>query len=37
MENCIQVSYEDLDWEYYDTNSSYIEDGNRFVISCSSR
>ena len=37
MEVCIQVSDEDLDWEYYDTNSSYIEDGNRFVISCSSR
>ncbi len=37
LEVCIQVSDEDLDWEYYDTNNCYIEDGHRFVISCSSR
>lgn len=37
MEVCIQVSDKDLDWEYYDTDSFYIEDGERFVIACSSR
>lgn len=37
MDVCIQVSDEDLDWEYFDTNSYYIDDSGDFVISCSSR
>jgi hypothetical protein len=34
---CIQVSDEDLDWEYYDTCGCYINDNNQFVISCQCR
>ncbi len=37
LEVCVQVNDEDLDYYYYNTENCYIEDGNRFVISCSSR
>lgn len=36
-EVCIQVSDEDLDWEYLDTDYTYVDDDDDFQISCSSR
>ena len=34
---CIQVSDEDLDYEYFDTIKCYVEGFERFVIACESR
>ena len=34
---CIQVSDEDLDYEYFDTIKGYVEGCERFVIACESR
>ena len=37
LEVCVQVSDEELDYSYYSTENCYIEDGERFVISCRER